>query len=72
MQLYARHMSASGLQSHDIEKQFPAAKKGHDAKNSGREQIVCFADKFFSKDNEPLKEKPISKAREFIARFGRR
>ena len=24
----------------------------------------------FSKDNEPLKEKPTSKAREFIARFG--
>ncbi|HBU06179.1 MAG TPA: hypothetical protein DEA95_06315 [Nitrospiraceae bacterium] len=34
------------------------------------EKIICFADKFFSKDNEPLKEKPISKAREFIARFG--
>ncbi|MBI4683932.1 MAG: HDIG domain-containing protein [Nitrospirae bacterium] len=34
------------------------------------EQIVCFADKFFSKNNDPLKEKPISKVREFIAKFG--
>lgn len=34
------------------------------------EQIICFADKFFSKDNDPLKEKPIQKIREFIEKFG--
>ena len=34
------------------------------------EIIVCFADKFFSKDNEPLKEKPIEKVRAFIGGFG--
>lgn len=34
------------------------------------EQIVCFADKFFSKDSAPLKEKPLLKVRESIAKYG--
>jgi uncharacterized protein len=35
------------------------------------ERIICFADKFFSKDEEfLLKEKPIEKVREGIAKFG--
>ncbi|MBI4690379.1 MAG: HDIG domain-containing protein [Nitrospirae bacterium] len=34
------------------------------------EQIVCFADKFFSKDDNPLKEKSIHSVRKFISRFG--
>jgi uncharacterized protein len=35
------------------------------------EQIICFADKFFSKDNEfLLKEKPLARVRAGIALFG--
>lgn len=34
------------------------------------EQIVCFADKFYSKDKDPLKEKTLPEVREYIARFG--
>lgn len=34
------------------------------------EITVCFADKFFSKDGEPLKEKSVDKVREFIGRWG--
>ncbi|MFZ3121859.1 MAG: HD domain-containing protein [Thermodesulfovibrionales bacterium] len=59
-----------GLSTKDIEKNnFPLPKRDT-TPTTIEEKIICFADKFFSKDNEPLKEKPISKAREFIARFG--
>jgi uncharacterized protein len=35
------------------------------------EKIICFADKFFSKnENSPLEEKPIWKIRESISRYG--
>lgn len=37
---------------------------------SVEEQIVCFADKFFSKNEEPLREKPIETVRAQIARYG--
>jgi uncharacterized protein len=34
------------------------------------ERIVCFADKFFSKDLDPLAEKPLPAVRASIARYG--
>ena len=35
------------------------------------EQIVCYADKFFSKNKDSLlEEKPLSKVREIILRYG--
>lgn len=35
------------------------------------EQIVCFADKYYSKNkNDLLEEKPVSKIREIISRYG--
>ena len=35
------------------------------------EQIICFADKFFSKDSDfLLKEKPLERVREYISKFG--
>ena len=59
-----------GLTIADIEKNnFPLPRRDMMPKTL-EEQIVCFADNFFSKDNEPLREKPISKAREFIGMFG--
>ena len=63
------HVGA-GLSIADIEKHnFPIPKRDMTPKTI-EEQIICFADKFFSKDNEPLKEKPIQKIREFIGKFG--
>lgn len=59
-----------GLSTKDIEKNnFPLPRRDM-MPTTIEEKIVCFADKFFSKNNELLKEKPISKVREFIARFG--
>jgi uncharacterized protein len=34
------------------------------------EQIICFADKFFSKDRDVLVEKTVDEVREHMARFG--
>jgi len=59
-----------GLSVNDIEKNnFPIPKRNM-ISTTIEEKIICFADKFFSKDNEPLKEKPIRKIREFIVMFG--
>ena len=59
-----------GLTIADIEeKTISHTRKGHDANlYRGKNYMLCR--QVFSKDNEPLKEKPTSKAREFIARFG--
>ncbi|MBI5205539.1 MAG: HDIG domain-containing protein [Nitrospirae bacterium] len=63
------HVGA-GLSIADIEKHnFPIPKRDM-TPTTIEEKIICFADKFFSKDNEPLKEKPIQKIREFIGKFG--
>jgi uncharacterized protein len=36
------------------------------------EQIICFADKFFSKDSDfLLKEKPLERVRTYISKFGK-
>lgn len=59
-----------GLTVEDIEKNnFPIPKRDMTPKTI-EEQIICYADKFFSKDNEPLKEKPLQTIREFIGKFG--
>jgi uncharacterized protein len=34
------------------------------------ERIICYADKFFSKDNGPLGEKPLEHVRQMINRYG--
>jgi uncharacterized protein len=34
------------------------------------ERIVCYADKFYSKDGEPLREKPLERVREMVAGYG--
>ncbi len=36
------------------------------------EQIICFADKFFSKNSDfLLKEKPLERVRTYISKFGK-
>jgi uncharacterized protein len=65
-----RHVGA-GISLADIrEKNLPLP--GRDMTPvSIEELIICFADKFFSKDEEfLLKEKPLEKVREGIAKFG--
>jgi uncharacterized protein len=64
-----RHVGV-GLRVKDIvEKGFPLPRRDM-APESLEETIVCFADKFFSKDREPLREKPLEKVRSQIARYG--
>jgi uncharacterized protein len=64
-----RHVGV-GLTVEDIKKKkFPLPERDM-TPQSLEEIIVCFADKFFSKDNDPLKEKPVPKVREFISKFG--
>jgi uncharacterized protein len=59
-----------GLSIDDIEKNnFPIPKRDM-IPITLEEKIVCLADKFFSKNNDPLKEKPLPKVREFISKFG--
>jgi len=59
-----------GLFINDIEKNnFPIPKRDM-IPITIEEKIICFADKFFSKDNDPLKEKSLLKVREFIGKFG--
>lgn len=64
-----RHVGV-GLTVEDIKKnQFPIPLRDMTPK-SLEEKIVCYADKFFSKDGKPLEEKPLDAVRDFIARFG--
>jgi uncharacterized protein len=65
-----RHVGV-GLSAAEIEdKELPVPKRDM-IPLSVEEQIICFADKFFSKDAESLfQEKPLEKVRKGIARFG--
>jgi uncharacterized protein len=65
-----RHVGV-GLTIHDIEQHNLPVPARDMMPVSIEEQIICFADKFFSKGSEfLLKEKPLSKVRESIAKFG--
>ncbi|MDI6801438.1 MAG: HDIG domain-containing protein [Thermodesulfovibrionales bacterium] len=65
-----RHVGV-GLTVEDIENnKFPLPKR-HMIPLSLEEKIICFADKFYSKDENSLTaEKPVWKIRELICRFG--
>lgn len=64
-----RHVGV-GLTIEDIrEKGFPLPMRDM-LPESLEEKIVCFADKFFSKDGNPLEEKPLEAVRTEIARYG--
>lgn len=59
-----------GLTVDDIKKKgFPLPLRDMTPK-SIEEKIICFADKFYSKSGDPLKEKPLVEVRAFISRFG--
>jgi uncharacterized protein len=66
-----RHIGV-GLTVEDIEgKNLPVPKRDM-TPVSVEEQIICFADKFFSKDSDfLLKEKPLEKVVEHISKFGK-
>jgi uncharacterized protein len=66
-----RHVGL-GLSISDIEEKNLPIPKRDMIPVSLEEQIICYADKFFSKSPEFIsKEKPISTIREGIARYGR-
>ncbi|OHE58367.1 MAG: phosphohydrolase [Thermodesulfovibrio sp. RBG_19FT_COMBO_42_12] len=65
-----RHIGV-GISRKDIEEKNLPLPKREMAPVSIEEQIICYADKFFSKDSEfLLKEKSIKRIREYISRFG--
>ncbi|OGW37064.1 MAG: phosphohydrolase [Nitrospirae bacterium RBG_13_39_12] len=65
-----RHIGA-GLTAEDIEGNNLPIPKRDMIPVTVEEQIICFADKFFSKDSDFLfKEKPLEKVREHISKFG--
>src|SRR4030042_7063978 len=66
-----RHIGV-GITLEDIkEKNLPLPKRDM-IPLSVEEQIICFADKFFSKDSDfLLKEKPLERVRTYISKFGK-
>ena len=65
-----RHIGV-GISRKDIEEKNLPLPKRDMMPVSIEEQIICYADKFFSKDSEfLLKEKSIKRIREYISRFG--
>jgi uncharacterized protein len=66
-----RHIGI-GLTAKDIkEKNLPLPKRDM-MPLSVEEQIICFADKFFSKDSDfLLKEKPLERVRTYVSKFGK-
>jgi uncharacterized protein len=64
-----RHVGV-GLTAEDIETNgFPIPRRDM-VPVSLEEKIVCFADKFFSKDEDPHGEKPLSRVRQQIRGYG--
>ena len=65
-----RHVGV-GLTVKDIEEKHLPVPIRDMMPTSIEEQIICFADKFFSKDSDfLLKEKPLERVRNSIAKFG--
>ena len=65
-----RHVGV-GITAQDIEAKYLPIPKRDMIPISIEEQIICFADKFFSKDEDfLLKEKPLDRVRKGISKFG--
>jgi uncharacterized protein len=65
-----RHVGV-GITARDVEEKSLPVPKRDMIPLSIEEQIICFADKFFSKDEEFLsEEKPLDRVRKGIAKFG--
>jgi uncharacterized protein len=66
-----RHIGVGITLENIEEKELPLPKRDM-IPLSVEEQIICFADKFFSKDSDfLLKEKPLKKIRTYISKFGK-
>ena len=64
-----RHVGV-GLTADDIRRQgFPIPQRDMTPR-SIEEIIICYADKFFSKGKDPLREKSVEEARRSISRYG--
>lgn len=65
-----RHIG-TGLTAEDIERNNLPLPRRDMMPVTVEEQIVCFADKFYSKDEDGLtEEKPVSRVREIISKYG--
>jgi uncharacterized protein len=64
-----RHVGV-GLTESDIERQGLPLPGREMVPVSIEEEIVCYADKFFSKDGDPRREKPLDEVRELIRGYG--
>ncbi len=68
--LVAERHVGTGLTVNDIrEKKLPIPERDMTPR-SIEEIIVCFADKFYSKGKDPLREKPVEEVRASIGRYG--
>ena len=65
-----RHVGV-GLTAEDIRKQGLPLPERDMTPRSIEEIIICYADKFYSKGKDPLREKTVEEARRSIARHGR-
>ncbi len=64
-----RHVGV-GLTVDDIRRQkLPVPERDMSPRSIG-EVIICFADKFYSKGKDPLKEKPLEEVKASISRYG--
>lgn len=64
-----RH-TGSGLSIDDIVKQQLPLPHRNMLPTSEEEQLICYADKFFSKSGDPTREKTVEEVRSSLAKFG--
>jgi uncharacterized protein len=64
-----RHVGA-GITEEDIKRKVLPLPLRDMTPRSLEERIICYADKFYSKDNDTLKEKPLEKVRKMIKKYG--
>lgn len=70
LSLFAERHTGAGLSLHEIKQQELPLPARDMVPVSIEEQIVCFADKFFSKDADMEREKSLSQVRRELARHG--
>ncbi len=68
--LVAERHVGTGLTVDDIRRQGLPIPERDMSPRSIEEIIICFADKFYSKGKDPLREKPLAEVRASISRYG--
>ena len=68
--MFAEHHTGAGLSLHDIESGNLPLPRRDMLPTTIEEEILCFADKFYSKGKHPEKEKSLLQIREKLSQFG--